>query len=215
MAGSLFLVQAGTCGFSFCLPWKGKYLKQAVTRPQQDKGIAPLDIFETALEVIDMRSFSNLWYWIALAVLWSSTSYWVLGVPFEMIQRGRREGGQPQQDVEDLVRINVARLLHMVDRRSWLIIGMAAFWMTSLALLAFFYDIEFAQAVFLLAFPMGIVVWISVWSSRRIAAGENSGEALYRRLIVHRRIVQTIGMLAIAVTAFYGTWQNVSASILY
>ena len=44
-----------------------------------------------------MRSFSNLWYWIALAVLWSTVSHWVLGVPFDMVQRaapataGRRE----------------------------------------------------------------------------------------------------------------------------
>lgn len=173
-----------------------------------------MDIFETALEVIDMRSFSNLWYWIALAVLWSSTSYWVLGVPFEMIQRGRREGGQAQQDVEDLVRINVSRLLHMFDRRSWLVVGLAAFWLSTLAILAFYYNVEFAQAVFLLVFPMSFVVWASVRSSRRIAAGENQGEALYHRLIVHRRIVQTVGMLAIAVTALYGTWQNVSASIL-
>ena len=26
-----------------------------------------MDVFDTALEVIDLRSFSNLWYWIALA----------------------------------------------------------------------------------------------------------------------------------------------------
>jgi hypothetical protein len=174
-----------------------------------------LDVIETALEVIDMRSFSNLWYWLSLAVLWSSTSYWVLGVPYEMIQRGRREGGQAQQDVEDLVRINVSRFMHMVDNRSWFLVGVAAFWVSTLAILAFYYDIEFAQAVFMLASPMLIVAWISVRTCRRIVAGENTGEALYRRLIVHRRFVQTIGMLAITVTALYGTWQNVSASILY
>ncbi len=46
-------------------------------------------------------SFSNLWYWIALAVMWSSTSHWVLGVPYDMIQRARREGGQAEADLED------------------------------------------------------------------------------------------------------------------
>ena len=68
-----------------------------------------------ALDVIDLRSFSNLWYWIALATLWSSVSHWVLGVPHDMIQRARREGGQAQSDVEDLVRININRLLHLID----------------------------------------------------------------------------------------------------
>lgn len=174
-----------------------------------------MELFETVFEVIDMRSFSNLWYWIALAVLWSSTSHWVLGVPFDMIQRGRREGGQAQQDVEDLVRINSSRILNLVDTGALIIVGLGCFWLSVLAVLAFWYDIEFAQALFLLMAPMGIVVWFSIRVSRRIAGGENTGAALHRRLIVHRRVTQTIGMLAIFVTAMYGTWQNVSASILH
>ena len=39
-------------------------------------------------------------------------------------------------------------------------------------------------------------------------------ETLYRALIWHRRVTQVIGMLAIMVTALYGTWQNVNVSIL-
>ncbi len=46
-------------------------------------------------DLIDMRSFSNLWYWIALAVTWSSTSHWVLGVPFDMVLRARRKAARP------------------------------------------------------------------------------------------------------------------------
>lgn len=162
-----------------------------------------------------MRSFSNLWYWIALAVLWSSTSYWVLGVPFEMIQRGRREGGQVQKDVEDLVRINVTRFLQMVDSGSLILSGLAAFWLTAIGLLGFYYNIEFAKAVFLLLAPMTLVVWASIRTGRRILAGENTGDLLHHRLIVHRRVVQVIGILAIAITALYGMWLNVNISILY
>ena len=117
-----------------------------------------------------MRSFSNLWFWIVLAVLWSSTSYWVLGVPFEMIQQARREGGKVQQDVEDLVRINTSRLLMMVERSGVIGVALLSFWGTGLALLAFYYDVEFAQALFLLLAPLTVVVWQSVRASRRIAA---------------------------------------------
>jgi hypothetical protein len=85
----------GACGFAPCLPWKEPRLKwcRTGTKPQQQgktsRGVVPI-----VFEVIDMRSFSNLWYWIALAVLWSSTSHWVLGVPFDMIQRARRRAGR-------------------------------------------------------------------------------------------------------------------------
>lgn len=173
-----------------------------------------MDVLDTALEVIDLRSFSNLWYWIALAALWSSVSHWVLGVPHDMIQRARREGGQAQADVEDLVRININRLLHVFDSGAVLIVALSAFWLAALAVLGFWYDVEFAQAVLLLLAPILLVVWTSVRASRRIVAEAATGEALYRRLTIHRRVVQVIGMLAITVTAFYGTWQNLSVSIL-
>jgi hypothetical protein len=174
-----------------------------------------VDLIDTVFEVIDMRSFSNLWYWIGVAVLWSSTSHWVLGVPYDVIQRARREGGQAQADMEELTRINIRRLLHIVDRGVYVIVALACFWLTTLAVLAFYYDQEFAQAVFLLFAPMTIVVWISIRAARRIAAEDETGEALYRRLITHRRITQGIGMVSIFVTGMYGTWQNFSTSILH
>jgi hypothetical protein len=182
---------------------------------QQQGKARSLDLIDTVFEVIDMRSFSNLWYWIALAVVWSSTSYWVLGVPYSMIQQARREGGQAQADVEDMARINVSRLLEVIDKSALMIVGLSFFWLSTLAVLAFYYDLEFAQAVFLLLAPMAVVVWASVRASRRIAAGESTGEALHRRLLVHRRWIQVIGMVAIFITGMYGTWQNISISILH
>lgn len=173
-----------------------------------------MEVFEIALEVIDLRSFSNLWYWIALAVLWSSISHWVLGVPHDMIHRARREGGQVLADVEDLVRININRLLNVVDSGALLFVGLVGFWLSTLGVLAFYYGVEFAQALFLLLGPVAIVLWLSVIESRRIAAGANQGEALLRRLVVHRRVIQVIGMISISVTALYGTWLNISMSIL-
>ena len=173
-----------------------------------------MEVFEIALEVIDLRSFSNLWYWIALAVLWSSISHWVLGVPHDMIHRARREGGQVLADVEDLVRININRLLNVVESGALLFVGLVGFWLSTLGVLAFYYGVEFAQALFLLLGPVAIVLWLSVIESRRIAAGANQGEALLRRLVVHRRVIQVIGMISISVTALYGTWLNISMSIL-
>jgi hypothetical protein len=174
-----------------------------------------VELIDTVFEVIDMRSFSNLWFWIVLAVLWSSTSYWVLGIPFDMIQQARREGGQAQQDLEDMARINASRLLMMVDRSGAVGVALLCFWGTGLGLLAFYYDIEFAQAVFLLMAPVTPVVWLSIRTSRRISGAAMDPETLHRTLIRHRRVTQVIGMLAISVTALYGTWQNVNVSILH
>ena len=61
-----------------------------------------MDLSQTIFELIDMRSFSNLWFWIALAVVWSSASHWVLGVPWDMALRAKRKGGQLAEDFETL-----------------------------------------------------------------------------------------------------------------
>jgi hypothetical protein len=167
---------------------------------------------QTLFEVIDMRSFSNLWFWIMLALVWSSASHRVIGVPFDMVARARRFGGQSERDLVDLVRINVNRMLHVAHVAGGWLIAVGAFVLSSLLLLAFWYDVEFAQAVVLIALPMGLVVGMSFATARRISAEQPDTQTLCRRLARHRFWVQVIGMISIFVTAMYGMYQNLSVA---
>ena len=171
------------------------------TRPE-------LDWYSTVFELIDMRSFSNLWYWIGLAVVWSSSSHWVLGVPYDMIQRAKRQGGQAQTDLQDMVRVNVNRLIYIRDVSGVWIVGFGCFLLTMLLLLGFLFQNEFAQAVFLLAFPMSIVGLLSVRSARIIHRSALVGEDLHKRMLRHRFQTQLLGVVAIFVTAMWGMYQN-------
>lgn len=161
-----------------------------------------------------MRSFSNLWFWIALAVTWSSTSHWVIGVPFDMVARARRNGGQAERDLEDMVRINVNRLLYIAEEAGLWLVAIGSMLLTVLLILGVVYRIELAQAVFLLAFPMSMVGLMSVSTSTRIRATEPVNEDLWRRLTRHRLYTQMIGMASIFVTALWGMYQNMSAAVL-
>lgn len=166
-------------------------------------------------EVIDMRSFSNLWFWISLAVVWSSVSHWVLGVPFDMIQKARKLGGQAEIDLHDMVRINVNRLLYIGQVSGLVLLAGVSFALTSLGIMAFVYSVEFAQAVFLLAFPLTIVGGLSLSTSQIIARDQPEGEALYARLSKHRVMTQFIGMISIFVTAMFGMYQNLAVTPLF
>lgn len=170
--------------------------------------------YQTVFELIDMRSFSNLWYWIALAVMWSTASHWVLGVPYDMVLRARRSGGQAESDLEAMVRINVGRILYISGISGMWLLGFAFFILTILGLLGFWYWMEFAQAVFLLVFPMTLVGALSVHTAHGIADAGVTGEALRKRLALHRFWTQAIGMLAIFVTAFWGMFQNMQLGVL-
>jgi len=81
-----------------------------------------LDFYSTAFELIDMRSFSNLWFWITLAYAWSAASHYVIGVPFVVLARAVRYGGQAEADLKELVRINASRFTYIADTAgSWLV----------------------------------------------------------------------------------------------
>ena len=165
-------------------------------------------------DLIDLRSFSNLWYWIALAVTWSTASHWVLGVPYDMVLRAKRHGGQAETDLHDLVRINVNRILYIGREAGLLLAAFGAFVLTSLSLLGFVYRVEFCQAVVLILLPLALVGVLSFSTAGQIERAEERGEALRRRLALHRVSVQIIGMISIFVTALWGMLQNLNISVL-
>lgn len=173
-----------------------------------------MDWYSTVFELIDMRSFSNLWYWIALAVVWSTSSHWVIGVPFDTVLRAQRVGGQAVIDLHDLVRINTNRLLYIAEVSGLWILAFACGLLTALAMLGFWYKVEFAQASFLLAFPLSLVGVLNLSTAQRIRNEGLQEEALYRRMRRHRIATQAIGLVSIFVTAMWGMYQNMTHGAL-
>lgn len=173
-----------------------------------------MDWYDTVFEVIDMRSFSNLWYWIMLALVWSTVSQWVLGVPFDMIMRARRhKSEEAMEDLHDMVRVNVNRILYIVDVSGvWLLLLGSAFF-TALGITAFVYWFEISQAVFLLFGPLVIVGFLSVRTARKIRERGETGDQLIKRLMTHRLTTQMVGVLAIFVAAMFGMYQNLYTGI--
>ena len=170
-----------------------------------------MDWTQTLVDVIDFRSFSSLWYWIVLAVVWSSASHWVLGVPFDLIMRARRHGGQAAADLQDLTRINMGRILHIAQVSGVWVVAIVTFLLSGLLVLALWYGIEFAQALLFLALPMTLVGALGVRAAQSIEGSAAHGEDLVRRLMRHRFWTQVIGMLAIFATAMYGMYHNLAA----
>ncbi|WP_426035168.1 component of SufBCD complex [Cypionkella sp. TWP1-2-1b2] len=173
-----------------------------------------MNLYQVLFELIDMRSFSNLWYWIMLAVMWSSASHWVLGVPFDLISRARRQGGTLQDDLEVLVRINTGRMLFIAQTAGVWLVAFLCFILTALLVLAVYYKVEFAQAVLFLLVPMSMLSLMSLRTAGLIVGGQNSGEALHRRLIRHRIATQALGMVSIFVTSMFGMYANLHIGVL-
>lgn len=168
-----------------------------------------MDWTRALFDTIDIRSFSNVWYWIAIVVLWSSLSHWVLGVPFDLIMRAKRKKGEIEQDLIDIVRVNVNRLLDIGRGSGTWLIGFVCCFVSSLGLMAIYYQIEMAQALLLMVVPVCCVGALSLRTARKIEQEAHDVEAMYKLLGAHRLWTQVIGMISIFVTALFGMYHNV------
>lgn len=163
--------------------------------------------------MIDFRSFSSLWFWIALAVMWSTASHWVLGVPWDLVRRARRKGGQAAEDVHLLARIYSERLLEIGRMAGLWLVALVAFLHSSLIVLGFLYRIQFAQALLCLALPMTLVGALSLRAAARITAAGLEGAPLYRALAWHRRSIQAVGVVSIFITSIWGMVQSLRVGL--
>ncbi len=171
-----------------------------------------LQWYDILFELIDFRSFSNLWYWLALSVIWSSASHWVLGVPYDLIRRARRSE-EAQRDLEDLLRVNVHRLLFYTRGAGVLSVAGMAFVLSAMVVLAVM-GIEFAQAVLCILLPMLPVLALRIRLALQFERGAHGSADLDRVLSRHRATVQVIGMCAIFFTALFGMYQNLRLGAL-
>jgi len=173
-----------------------------------------LDLYQNIFRLIDLRSFSNIWYWIVLALMWSSLSHYVMGVPFDMVVRARRRGGEALADLETLVRVQARRRVRIAAVAGPWIVGVTAACLTVLAMLGFVYRIQLGQALFLLLAPAALVGLLGVLAARRLEAAPLEGEALCDFLSRQRLWVQLLGAIAIFVTAVWGVMQLLLVPVL-
>lgn len=171
-----------------------------------------MDFLDLVTEVIDLRSFSNLWYWIVLAIMWSTLSHWTLGVPHPLVQRARRGDARAEEDITTLAQINAERLLAVVRDSGPFLIGFSTLLVTTLAITGWGYGVEFSQAIFLLLFPAILVVSLTASTARKLQARDYDDVSGALRL--HRVFVQMLGVVFIFVTAFWGMYQNVTVGPL-
>lgn len=172
-----------------------------------------MDWYAQIFEVIDMRSFSNLWFWLALAVMWSTVSHFVVGVPHDLIRRAEREGGIALADAEALARIYTRRVLFIVHQGGLFLVAFSSFFTAVLVVLAVVYEVEFAQALLCLFVPLQIVSFLTLRLCRIIDRDSLEGLALMKRLRNHRVMVQVIGMFSLFFTSLFGMYQNLTLGV--
>ena len=188
--------------------------------------------YEGFMKLLDLRSFSSVWYWLALLSAWTVVGRGILGVPGEVLHRARaamRHDGDtgagdpvpPVAPAEGLLLLDWLSLTlprwHVPPLDGAILAGTGAFVITSLGVLGFGYGLELAQAVFLLAAPLAVLLLMRVRLAHRlrpVLADAHAGRVppataartAAAAMIRHRLQGMVLSMLAVAAAATWGTW---------
>lgn len=187
--------------------------KVRATRSQiRDSDLDWNDIFS---RVLSLRTFSNLWYWLAVCGTWMMASHWIIGVPFDMIYFARRRGGKAAQDLDTLVDINARRLISLNEMGGVVLVAVLAFLLSGLAVMAIYYKLELAQGILFLVGPLTVVGMINMWASKQLIENPLSGNVLAKRLMHLRLLIQFVAMTSIFFSVVYGMYFNLTKPFGY
>lgn len=157
---------------------------------------------ENVWNLIDTGSFSSLWFWLFLGVLWSHVMHAPMGVPVDLVRRAQTGDTQAAADLRALSGVRIAEAERMAALAPWRAGGWA-FALALLAGLAVPHGSELAQAGLALVAPLAAVRWFEARAARRMADVPDM-TALIRAHTVLRRKVQAVGILAVFVTSIFG-----------
>ncbi|WBU62646.1 hypothetical protein [Paracoccus aerodenitrificans] len=172
--------------------------------------------------VLDSRSFSSPWFWLVFIGLWAMSGRAVLGVPNDVLSNARRalSEAQGRDGAADLLLLLDWLSLHVprwrIARMTGAILtGLIAFALTVLAVLGFYFGLEMAQAVTLLACPFALLLGLKMrlahqlyWVVEAAHLGQSPRDAGAEAMkhINHYRILHMlISLLAVTVTAMYAS----------
>ncbi|MEO1638354.1 MAG: component of SufBCD complex [Pseudomonadota bacterium] len=175
-----------------------------------EEEVTGLDWTDTILRVIELRTFSSIWYWLVVIVAWAMASHWLIGVPFDMLFRARKANSPAIEDLEGMVDLQVRRITMLDDMVGPLAIALGAFVVSGLGMMGFVYGFEMAQGAFVLLAPLSIVGLVNLRLAQRLRRTPLQGRDLVRHLFRMRLFTQVIGAISLFFTAMYGMYFNIA-----
>lgn len=151
-------------------------------------------MWELMDELISRRSFSSLWYWIMVGVFWVLINRRVMGLPQDMLERARA-GGDALRAFETMAQLQAQRAVQNWQRGQVFNLALVSGVLTLTTVLAFWYGIELAQAVWFLICPLVIVWAMSLRAAGLVLNGFGQGDALLRVMYKFKFRLQVIGIV--------------------
>lgn len=167
-----------------------------------DTGKTDVQMLGMMAEAISLRSFSTLWYWIALAAFWLRALGHVMGLPYGMVNAARRRGGADVALLERAAQVQAQRRVDIWARGQVGIVAAHAFAFGMLAYLGFVHGVELALALFFFHAPLMALQTLNLRMARQVLGEKGQGDALLSLMFYFNIYTQFIAMAFILATVF-------------
>lgn len=165
--------------------------------------------------MFDTTTFFSVWYWICVAIFWSLASHFTHGVPYDVVSRAQRLGGEDARIFDLLARRSLARIDLGLRRVGILGAALVGFVLAVVGVFAFVAGQELAQGVFAMMAPAAWLMALSFREAQALHAAQPDLPTLLRRFVLRRRLNQTFGIVAVFVTVFAFAWKHQDRIFLF
>ncbi|ARO14187.1 hypothetical protein BVG79_00835 [Ketogulonicigenium robustum] len=166
-------------------------------------------------DIISPRSFTSVWYWIGLALVWSIASGRAMGLSWDLVRRARKGDADARRDLDDAARIEIGRIARLTDKSGLFVTALIGFCSISLILLGWVYNVEFFRALTCLYLTWLALGLLDLRWALRIFHDEATGEPLRQRLVRLHWARQGVALVAVLVTLLIGVADIIRGYILF
>lgn len=164
----------------------------------------------TILELIDLKSFSSIWYWLVVGTLWARAINAPMTVPLDILRAAAGGDANASHDVVRICAMQKRRRAALTKLLGPMQTALWAFFLTVLLISGWGYGAEFAQAVFLIAAPMSLVSNMTARYARRLPMEESQSEERHKSLFRLKNRIQITGLASVFVSAIWGMLHNLT-----
>lgn len=160
--------------------------------------------------VFDTTAFFSVWYWLLTACFWSGMTHFTHGVPYDVLRRAARHGGEDAELCDRLSRRALMREAEGVHRSGPVGAALGGFLLAALAVWGLVGGSDLGLGLFLLAAPATLMIAVTLGEAVRAAplldrvTPEILLEAMFRR----RQANRFGSLLAVAFAISVLAWRS-------
>ena len=161
------------------------------------------------MNFFSIDAYSSVWFWALLTIAWLIAIDKTSVLSYSTWLKASKDGELGQKEIMKSFYLKQGKLLNQENNLSLLLLFCFSFFMINWIVVAFFYSVEFLQAVFLLFWPFSICIILRLCLRQSIGSfDEVSFNDVFIKIKLFRRFAVVIASVSVLSSITWGSYFN-------